>query len=184
MPVSLEAVAERSVETRTATPVWCVVQTKPRLEERVLGLLLERTITPFLPRLRVWRRHGSRRWEVLEPLFPGYVFCHVDRRPEILAQVRWAPGVKRILGDEDGPIPVPEEVIHHLQERQGPEGYIVPSPSFIPGTRVRVTSGPLLYLEGIIERPASRAERVRVLLQIMGRYVPVEVDVAHLEKLE
>lgn len=184
MAVTFEAGSEESLQARGVTPVWCVVQTKPRVEERVFGLLSERSVTSFLPRLRVWRRHGSRRWEVLEPLFPGYVFCHVDPRPAVLARVRWAPGVRRILGDEDGPIPVPEEVVRYLQERQGPEGYMVPSPSLVPGTRVRVISGPLVYLEGVIERSASRAERVRVLLRIMGRCVPVEVDAAELEKLD
>lgn len=164
--------------------LWFVVQTKPRGEEQALKSLLQRPVTPFLPRLCVRRRHGSRRWEALEPLFPGYLFCHLDPQPEILAQVRWARGVKRILGDEDGPVSVPEEVVRHLQERQGDQGYIVPRPLMTPGTRVRVTSGPLLYLEGIIERPSTRAERVRVLLQILGRIVPVEVDLAQLEKVD
>jgi transcription antitermination factor NusG len=44
------------------------------------------------------------------------------------------------------------------------------------GDRVRITSGPLRDLEAIFDRPVSAADRVRVLLDVMGRMTPVEID--------
>lgn len=51
----------------------------------------------------------------------------------------------------------------------------------MPDMRVRLRSGPLVHLEGIIDRPASRADRVRLFVEIMNRRVAVEVDVHELE---
>ncbi len=160
---------------------WFAVQTKPRAEQKAISFLSLKAIPTFLPRLLVHRRHGSRRWQVLEPLFPSYVFAQFAPDPPLIDKVRWTPGVKKVLGDEEAPIPVPEEAILLLQERVGERGFIVPGLTVYPGIRVRFKNGPLAHLEGIVERSLSRADRVRVLLDLLGRQVPVEVDESGLE---
>lgn len=161
---------------------WYVAQTKTRAEGKASQLLGLKAIQTFLPRLLVHRRHGSRRWEALEPLFPGYLFARFSPRPDIIASVRWTPGVRSLLGDEDGPEPVPDEVVRYLQGRVGDCGYIVPGQPFAPGMRVRFRRGPFVLLEGIIERPASRDDRVRVLLTLVRTAVTVEADIDDLEQ--
>ncbi len=164
-------------------PLWYVIHTKPRAEERTLESLRQKVIHTFLPHLLVHRRHGSRRWQALEPLFPGYLFACFPLQPECLYRVRWTPGVKRLLGDEDAPIPVPDGVVRHLQEREGERGFIVPNQPSKPGTRVRFRSGPFELLEGVIERSVSRADRVRVLLTLMKTPLVIETDIAELERI-
>lgn len=162
---------------------WIVAQTKPRAEAKVARLLGQKMIPIFLPRLLVRHRHGSRRWSALEPLFPGYLFVQVRDMPEDIARIRWISGLRRLLGmEEDGiPTAVSDEVITFLQERSGEGGFIEPAPALTPGARVRFTHGPLALVEGIIERPASRADRVRVLLQVMHASVAVDVAIDELE---
>jgi transcription antitermination factor NusG len=48
--------------------------------------------------------------------------------------------------------------------------------------RVRFRSGPFAMLEGVIDRAAPRAERVRVLMQLANSSVAVEADVELLEQ--
>ncbi|MER3456537.1 MAG: hypothetical protein C4304_06570 [candidate division GAL15 bacterium] len=153
---------------------WYVAHVKPRQEEQVCARLAEAVVETFLPRLLVQRRHGSRRWRALEPLFPGYVFVRLTPDPSVLFRVRWTRGVRQLLGSEDGPTPVDDGVVAYLRARTGPEGLIVPRPRLAPGTRVRFVDGPFALLEGIVERPATREERVRVLLQLCGTVVSVE----------
>ncbi|MDQ7850023.1 MAG: transcription termination/antitermination NusG family protein [Armatimonadota bacterium] len=159
---------------------WYAIQSKVRAEQRVFDYLLSKDIDAFLPCLLARHRHGSRRWEAPEPLFPGYLFARFQPAPHLLHQVRWAPGVRRLLGDDDGPIPVPDDVIGYLRERQGERGYIVPRQPFVPGARVRFRRGPFALLEGVIDRPASRADRVRVLLLLVHTPVAVEVHIDEL----
>ncbi len=159
---------------------WYAIQSKARAERRVADYLASKDVEAFLPCLLVRHRHGSRRWEAPEPLFPCYLFARFEPTPHLFYQVRWAPGVRRLLGDEDGPTPVADEVIEYLRARQGEQGFIVPRQPFTPGTRVRFRRGPFALLEGIIDRPTSRADRVRVLLMLVHTPVTVEVHVDEL----
>ncbi len=176
--------AQGGAPSASARPTWYAVHTKPRAEDRVVSWLqftFGEAVCTFLPRLLVRRRHGSRRWEALEPLFPGYLFVGVAADPAVLSRIGWTPGVKRILGDDQGPLPVPDGVVDYLRERTGERGYIVPGESWRSGMRVRFRTGPMSYLEGILEAPPSPAERVRVLVSLMHRQVVVEAALADLE---
>ncbi|MEJ2737694.1 MAG: hypothetical protein P8189_29755, partial [Anaerolineae bacterium] len=51
------------------------------------------------------------------------------------------------------------------------------------GDPVRIRSGPLRDLEAVFERAVPSADRVRVLLEVMGRMTPVEIDYSDLEPL-
>jgi transcriptional antiterminator RfaH len=166
---------------RTLTEArWFVAHVKPRQEEAVCARCADQGVEAFLPKLLAWRRHGSRRWQAAEPLFPGYVFLRFSPDPGVLYRVRWTRGVKRLLGGDEGPTPVEDEVVAYLRARTGPDGFIVPNSRLVQGARVRFVGGPFALLEGIIDRPASRAERVQVLLRLCGTVVRVE---AHVDEL-
>lgn len=167
--------------TAAAAAAWFAVHTKPREEERALEFLAMKRITAFLPRLLAVHRHGSRRWQTADPLFPGYLFARFSPEPHIVATVHWTPGVRRLLWDASRPTPVPDDAVAYLQSRTTHAGVIDPGTRFHPGMRVRIRRGPLVFLEGIIERPTSRDERVRVLLELLHTRVAVEVDTDDLE---
>jgi transcription antitermination factor NusG len=160
---------------------WFVAHVKPRQEEAVCLRLGQKGVMTFLPRLLVQRRRGSRKWQAVEPLFPGYVFVRFPLDAGVLYRVRWTPGIRRLLENEEGPTPIEDAVVAYLQERMGELGYIVPRQELRPGDRVRVRDGPFAMLEGVIDRPASSRDRVRVLLSLCSATVPVEVSVDMVE---
>ncbi|MDR7543870.1 MAG: transcription termination/antitermination protein NusG [Armatimonadota bacterium] len=180
----IDAAARHPAAASGLEPAWYAVQTKPRREERVLCWIRTRAGLPiFLPKVEALRRRGPRRVVVVEPLFPSYVFVHMTLEPESWHAVKWAPGVRRILGTDDMPIPVPPEAMRLLRDRCG-EGEIVRwAPEFRPGERVRVARGPFEGLVGILERPAARGHRVRVLLELLGHPTPVEMDATDVESV-
>ncbi len=150
---------------------WYVVQTKPQSERRVEAKLAFRSVETFLPRIENPSRRGLVR---IEPLFPGYLFVHVDRLPASLDAVRWTPGVRRILSAGGEPAPLDDQVINTIRSRLGEEGFVRVGLPFGPGDQVRITDGPMAGLSGILERLTSRAGRVRVLLGLLQ--IPVEID--------
>jgi transcription antitermination factor NusG len=166
-----------------ATSLWFVAQTGHRAEQKACDFLLRKSIGTYVPRLLVSRRHGSRRWQTFEPLFPGYIFvqCPLRPEPELVSKVRWTPGVRRLLGDPEQPSILSEEIVAYLKQREGERGFITARSTLAPGTPVRFTSGPFTLLEGIIERPGSGHDRVRVLLHLLAAPVSVEVDVDMIE---
>ncbi len=163
-------------------PSWYAVQTKPRQEDRVLYWLRERAgLAVFLPKVQDLRKRRSRRVTVIEPLFPSYLFVQMRLEPEPWYAVKWTPGVKRIVATGEIPTPVPAEVIHLLRGRCE-DGEIIPwRPRLQAGATVHVVYGPFAGLQGILERPSSRGERVRVLLHLMGCVTPVEMDITDIE---
>ncbi len=162
---------------------WYAVQTKPASEDRVVQWLQRRSaLDVFLPRLEAVRRWRGRKVRLVEPLFPSYLFVHMALEPAEWNTVRWTPGVKQIVGTGGVPIPVPEDAIAILQTRCT-SGVLHWEPILHSGMRVRITHGPFAGLEGILERPASRADRVRVLLTLMRTVAAVEIDCLDCEVL-
>jgi len=161
---------------------WYAIQTKSRQEDRVALSLRDRAGVPvFLPKVADFRKRRSQRVTVIEPMFPSYLFVQIRLDPAPWYTIRWTPGVKRVVATGETPTPVPAEVIRMLRERCDDGGIIPWRPRLRAGAAVYVAHGPFSGLEGILERPSSRGERVRVLLQLMGCLMPVEMDVTDIE---
>jgi transcription antitermination factor NusG len=137
----------------------------------------------FLPKLESIRRWRHRRVRRVEPLFPSYVFVRMSLEPDQWNSVRWAPGVKRIIGSGDVPVPVPDEAVELIKARCEDGGVIPWEPTIRPGARVRIKEGPFAGLVGIMDRPSSRSERVCVLLDLLRTVATVEINIVDLEEV-
>lgn len=137
----------------------------------------------YCPRIETVRRRWGRRLAMVEPMFPNYMFLRMNPSPQTWDAVRWTPGVRRILGDGEQPLPVPDGVVEAIRERADPLGFVRVGINWTPGRHIRVLTGPLGGLEGIFERHTSRSGRVRVLLRMLGHETPVEVEEIDLEAL-
>lgn len=162
---------------------WYAVQTKPRCEDRAVAWLERRTrASIYLPKLESVRRRRSQKVRIVEPLFPSYLFVRMPLVPEHWYAVKWTPGVKDFVTSGGIPVPVPDEAIDLLKARSQ-LGVIHLAPRWRPGTAVRITAGPFAGLIGVLDRPTSRAERVRVLLRLMRTLAAVEVETLDLEEV-
>jgi transcriptional antiterminator RfaH len=115
--------------------------------------------------------------EVIEPLFPRYLFVTAGHSEQSLAPIRSTLGVRDFVRIQGLPAIVPENVITGLRSRADPASglhRIISSP-FHTGTRVRFTTGALTGLEGVFEMECADA-RVIVLLQLLGKTSRVTVD--------
>lgn len=152
---------------------WYVVHTKVRKEQYAEWQLTRRGVETFLP----WIIHPSRISldDVLQPLFPGYLFARVDLARQYW-DVVWAPGVHRLVGFGETPSSIDDGVIDFLRARAGDGGVVRMFPVFREGDRVRIKQGPLAGLVGIIEKPCGGRGRVRVLMELLRRQTRVEVS--------
>ncbi len=180
-PMVLTGLAETST---FASLSWYAVQAKRYSESQVLNHLTVRSIPAFLPLMEVVRRRRGTRHPQLEPLFPGYLFVRMaplDTHPDCWDAVRWSPGVRGILGMGERPVPVPDGVIHTIQDRIRDLGFVRPGARFAPGDPVRFRSGPMAGLESVFECALSRAGRVQVLMTLLGQVRRIEADELDLE---
>lgn len=131
-----------------------------------------------MPLYRSLRRWKDRRKELALVLFPGYVFVRMELQNRL--RVLQLPGAVRLVAFNGQPATLPEEEIENLRNYLSRSGSIEPHPYLSVGRRVRVRSGPLKGLEGIILRTKDRC-RIVVSIHLIMRSVAVEVDDGDLE---
>lgn len=118
-------------------------------------------------------------------MFPGYLFCRITG-PFYAIQSTY--GVAGMIMSGERPSPVPKSVMTGLRkfEKEQMGGTLEQRKrraKFSPGERALVEWG---YLAGqlvIYEKPTA-ADRVRVLLQFMGKQVAAELRRDQLKKVE
>jgi len=157
---------------------WYVLYTRPRHEKQVATQIERRNFSSFLPLYRSVRRWRDRRKELRLALFPGYVFVRMPLENKL--QVLELPGVLRLVSFNGQPATLSASEIETLQNRLSGALNIAPHPYLSKGRRVRVRSGAMQGLEGIIVRRKDRC-RVVFSIDLIQRSVAVEVDEADLE---
>lgn len=161
-------------------PRWYAAYICANHEKRVAALLDERRIEHFLPLYATVHRWRDRYVHLQLPLFPGYVFVHLPLRDR-LAVLR-IPSVVHLVGGNRGmPEPLPEEQIETLQSGLRADLETRPHPFLTRGRRVRIKSGPLSGMEGILEH-TKRKRRVVLSVELIMRSIAVEVDAADIER--
>jgi transcriptional antiterminator RfaH len=159
---------------------WYALYTKPKKEHQVAAHLRGQGIEIYLPSVERKVRRRDRPDRVV--YFPCYLFARLDFEVVPRSSIAWMPGIRRIVGFGEQPAVVADEIIKLIRcrlESIEEVGY----GRLKQGDQVRIRSGPLRDLEAIFDRPLSSADRVRILLNVVGRMTPVEIDYSHLEPL-
>src|SRR6266550_8578636 len=166
--------------TEFVEPRWYVAHTSANHEKRVTQQLLERSVEHFLPLYETVRRWKDRRMQVQLPLFPGYVFVRLPLRDRL--KVLQVPGVARLISFNGQPAALPDNEIEALRTGLAAQLHTEPHPYLTVGRWVRVKSGALEGLEGILIRKKNTC-RVVVSLDLIMRSASVEVDASDLESI-
>jgi transcription antitermination factor NusG len=154
-------------------PHWYAAYTRANNEKGVTQQLGRRSVECFLPLYESVRRWKDRRVRLQLPLFPGYVFVRLALRDRL--RVLEIPGVVRLVGFDRHPIPLPVEEIETIRTCLVRHQLMAPHRYVRRGQQVRVLSGPLEGLTGIVLRQKNRARFV-ISLELLMRSVAVELD--------
>ena len=160
---------------------WYAVQCWLRKESMIAAQLEGQGFECFLPKYKSLREWSDRKKEVEQPLFPGYLFCRFDytqRRPVVVT-----PGVLQVVGCGRTPTPIEDREIEAIQiaVASGVPGQ--PWPYLEVGEKVRIHTGKLSGLEGILVNFKGN-HRVVLSVTLLQRSVALEVDLAWVVALE
>lgn len=156
---------------------WSVLHTLSNREKRVAQVCEARSIRYFLPLRRVRRRRDRRS----PALFPGYLFaCLGSEEQRILHETRTIANVITVVR--------PEELLMELRQIRNALAAgadLDPGPALVRGCRVRVVSGQLEGLEGVVFDRRNRRGRIRVVLNVslLGLGGRVELEAEDVEPL-
>jgi transcriptional antiterminator RfaH len=161
---------------QTEFPSWYCARTKPKHEHIAAADLRKNLeLEVFLPRLRIERATQRGAVRVIEPLFPCYIFirCMIEER---INEIRHTNGISSLVrfGFE---IPkIADSIIAGLQKCFEAEEPMTVDNRLLPGDEVAVADGAFAGMSAYVLRNLPARNRVQVLLDILGRPTPVEVD--------
>lgn len=156
---------------------WYAVFTVPQNEKSAAKHLHQREIESFLPTyeaVRVWK--NRQRVHLALPLFPSYLFVRIGSRER--GRVLESPGVLRIVGTSRGPVPVPDETVEFLRSDFG-AGKIEPYRELVIGEKVRIRSGAMRGLEGVLIRKNNNLRFV-LTIDLINQHAAVEIGAENL----
>ena len=161
-------------------PRWYAAYTCAQHEKRVAEQFTERALENFLPQYESVRRWKDRRVRLQLPLFPGYVFVRLALRDRL--RVLETPSVVRLVGFNRRPTALPDKEIEALRTCVAARLAAEPHAYLTVGQRVRIKTGPLAELEGVLIR-RKNTFRVVLSLDLIARSAAVEVDGADVERI-
>ncbi len=180
MTESMQQQAGSTAES-AASISWYAVYVRSRHEFSVQQQLTSFNIDNYLPAVERLRRWKDRKKLVTFPLFPGYIFVHVENRKDAFLSVLKLPGVVKFLSLRPGPPDtVPDAQIEALKNLVACGRDIEPYHYLKQGQRVRIKWGPLAGVEGILVQ--KRGQQMLVLaIDILQQGASVKIDAADVE---
>jgi len=159
---------------------WYAVYTVPRNEKSAVKHLDLRGIESFLPvyeTVKLWK--NRQRVKVVMPLFPTYLFVHINRQER--TRVLDSPGVLQIVGSGNEPVQVLNSEVEFLRSgfcRQRMEPYR----DLVVGERVRIRSGLMQGVEGTLVRRGG-GMRFVMTVQLINQNAAIQVGAEELERI-
>lgn len=162
---------------------WYAIYVRSRHEFQVFERLSSANIDAFLPTVERLSRWKDRKKKVNFPLFPSYLFVHINKSYDNLLTVLKIKGVVRFLGiNPCEPEPIPEEQIISLKRVVESKELLDPYPYLKEGQMVRIKGGPLSGVEGVLVEKLGQHKLV-ISVDILQRGVAIAVDAIEVERV-
>lgn len=152
---------------------WYGIRTRSNHERIAATVLTGKGYEPYLPLYASQEGSANRRIRSEHPLFPGYVFCRFDATKRL--PILMTTGVISVLGFGKEPAPIPDVEIDAVRAVLQSGLPAKPHAYLREGQRVRVASGSLGGLEGIVVKKKNVC-RMIVSVTMLQRSIAVEID--------
>ena len=157
-------------------PAWYCLRAKPKREHLAAAHLRSLAgVTVFCPRIRFKRQTRQGPVWVTEAMFPSYLFACFELA-SMLRKVEYTQDVRGIVRFADEYPTIEEEVLAQLIEHVGVQE--VKELAYAPseGDNVTIAAGAFAGLEAVITQVLPASERVKVLVEFLGRKIEAEVE--------
>ncbi len=183
---------------------WYVVHTYSGMENRVLQNLENRVSSlnmedyiyeVIVPTEEVTEIRNGQRKQVKRTVLPGYVLVRMDLTDESWSTVRHTPSVTGFVGHSNQPVPLsldevekmlaPSVVAAATASSEGParRRKKVEVADFTVGDSVMVVDGPFAGVHATITEINVNSQRLKALVEILGRETPVDLTFAQIQKV-
>jgi transcriptional antiterminator RfaH len=154
---------------------WYAVRTHSRQEKVASTMLDAFRVQHYLPLKSELRQWSDRKQMVEMPVFTGYLFVRINLVRDTQLQVLKSPGIVAFVGNQAGPLPIPDQEIEDIRTVLASSVPYVLHPSLREGARVRVVRGALAGVEGTLACINSES-RLYISITMVGQSLTVSVS--------
>jgi transcriptional antiterminator NusG len=173
---------------------WYVINTysghenkvKQNLEHRIQSMNQQpRFRRVVVPTEQVIETKDGQKVQTEKRVLPGYVLVNMDMTDEAWTVVKNTPGVTGFVGAGSKPLPLSQGEVDRILHTGTPAGAPARAQvEFSLGESVKVTSGPLSDFDGEIVDVNPDQQKLKVLVDIFERQVPVELGFDQVKKID
>ncbi|MBU0700622.1 transcription termination/antitermination protein NusG [bacterium] len=172
---------------------WYVIHTysgyenkvKLNLENRLEAMNLSDKVSQIvIPTVEVTEVKGGKKATVAKKFFPGYILIEMELSDDTWYVVKHTPGIFGFVGDKNKPMPLSQaEVDTILKQISAGAPKLKPRIQFQKDEAIRVIEGPFKNFIGTVGEIDAKHGKLRVMMNILGRITPVEVEFCQVEKM-
>jgi transcriptional antiterminator NusG len=173
---------------------WYVINTysghenkvKTNLEHRIMSMnQAPRFRRVVVPTEQVIETKEGQKVQTEKRVLPGYVLVNMDMTDEAWTVVKNTPGVTGFVGAGAKPVPLAQTEVDRIlhtgrADGERPRAQV----EFSLGESVKVTSGPLSDFDGEVVDVNGDQQKLKVLVDIFERQVPVELTFDQVKKID
>jgi transcription termination/antitermination protein NusG len=174
--------------------LWYVVNTysghenkvKANLEHRVVSMNQQSAFRRVVvPTEQVIETKDGQKVQTEKRVLPGYVLVNMNMSDEAWTVVKGTPGVTGFVGAGTKPVPLSQPEVDRILHAGAPAAAGQKAQvEFTLGESVKVTSGPLSDFDGEIVDVNPDQQKLKVLVDIFERQVPVELSFDQVKKID
>jgi len=155
---------------------WYLAYCHPKEEERAKIHLKNQDIDSYYPLVLTRKISRGKLIEKTEPMFPRYLFIHVDIHEFSPMKIRSTRGISRVIGHGEHWNKVPSELIYQLMRNEDSDE-LRDVVSKLPkhGQQVFIEEGPFQGLQAIYQEPDGKLRAI-LLLSILNQDVSDSFD--------
>ena len=173
---------------------WYVINTysghenkvKANLEHRIVSMnQINRFRRVVVPTEQVIETKDGQKVQIEKRVLPGYVLVNMDLDDDAWSLVKNTPGVTGFVGSGTKPVALSQGEVDRILRTgtataERPRAQV----QFSLGESVKVTSGPLSDFDGEIVDVNPDQQKLKVLVDIFERQVPVDLGFDQVMKLD
>jgi transcriptional antiterminator NusG len=174
---------------------WYVINTYSGHENKVKANLEHRIVSMnqapafrrvVVPTEQVIETKDGQKVQIEKRVLPGYVLVNMAMSDESWTVVKGTPGVTGFVGAGTKPVPLSQPEVDRILHAGVPAGGQPQKTQveFSLGESVKVTSGPLSDFDGEIVDVNPDQQKLKVLVDIFERQVPVELSFDQVKKID
>ncbi len=171
---------------------WYAIHTYAGYENAVLRNLRQRIeslgmqdkiFNVLVPTEKKIKVKGTKRVEVEEKIYPGYIIVDMIVTDDSWYVVRNTPRVTGFVGAGVNPVPLNKKEVESLLGMMNDDSKAKHTIDLIKGDIVKINDGPFKDLEGNVDAVDHERGKIRVLVSLFGRETPVELDYMQIRKV-